>query len=229
MKRTLWTLTAAGLLLAACGKNDALSTQDSLRGGLMDEASATYTSAAHDSKIYSVTIDAKDKRTDSKMTFERVTYLDPECTVKYQTFRQAGTVQFVNDYKGGYLNSMVFQPSDTVSITYHTDEDVIKANNALTAVRNATETPIRDGASVSEALNTTRENQKLRAARDLTPFKRDEEKVLNRLQVEKIGGAIGVSALVEQNSMADLRYELDYGYLVMQGPGDFAGVYTKKQ
>ena len=159
-----------------------------------------------------------------RATFEENTYFDPECVEKERTVKQSGSFNLAHTFKEGKDNSLVFGADSDVRVTLTTDYEVDVQNNTLAMVNNEKEQVIDVRSPTPDKKRIARQNEALRAAKAVTPWRRDEEKSLNRLQLEKLSG-MGLQArpVVEQGTQAGVRYELDNGFLQLEGR-----VYTKK-
>lgn len=212
----------AGLWLAGCGKNQ-VGTQADQRSTFTPELRGAWLSHCENKAIHKITIE------DGKMAFEKVTYFDPECQERDQTVRQSATSALSTNFKDGVNNSIVLVPSNDVLVTLHSDFDSDNQNNILTRINNEKEAEIRPEMSPAQKKQTARENLKIRAAKELKPWKRDEEKTLNRLQLEKLAtNGLASRTIAEQLSQISVRYEVDNGFLQITGPGDYARVYSKQ-
>lgn len=210
MKKRVWVVSL--VLVAACGKGEPLLSQESQRKAFEPELQGTWSSTCAAKKIDSVTIGG------GGMTFQTTSFHDPECESKERTVAHAGSYSLAVNYKSGVENSVVFQAGPEVAVTLHTDYDVDTQNNVLTAVNAEKEKEISTGLSPGARKNITRENLKIRAAKALAVWKRDEPKILNRFQLEKLQAAgLAASPVAEQGSRVVLRYEVDNGYLQLGG------------
>lgn len=202
----------SAVALVGCGKGEPLLSQESQRLAFEPELQGTWSSACAGKKVETVTIGG------GGMTFQTTSFHDPECESKERTVAHAGSYSLAVNYKSGVENSVVFQAGQEVSVTLHTDYDVDGQNNALTVINSEKEKEIVNGMTPVARKNTTRENLKIRAAKALSVWKRDEPKVLNRFQLEKLQAAgLNAAPVAEQGSRVVLRYEVDNGYLQLGG------------
>lgn len=213
--------TGAFLLLTACGKNEVLNKQENQRSDLGPELQATWRSHCEGKRVHQITLQGE------QATFERVDFFDPECQDKARTTRHAGKFNLAHNYKEGVLNSIIFIAENDVKVTLHNDTEVEEQNNTLARLGKETEKEIDIKETPAQKKFLARENLKLRAVKALPLWKRDEEKPLNRLQLEKLKPGLAVEPVTEQGSRVSIKYEFDNGYLQIAGAGDFARVYTK--
>ncbi len=213
---------AASLLLSSCGKDDVLGKQADQRALVGPELQARWVSSCQSNTVHTVTFTA------DRVTFEKVEYLDPDCQLKDQTTRHAGKYFLANNYKEGLNNSVVFQADNDVLATFHTDYAVDTQNNILTRISNEKEQEIPVNGSPQQKADAQRATERLRSAKQLVSWKRDEEKSVNRLQLEKLRTySAGIEAVAEQASTTGFTYEVDNGFLQLGGPSGFSMVYKK--
>lgn len=227
MKKVSYLAIAASLVfLASCGKNDTLDKQSKQRDSLSPELQGTWRSSCENSATYRIVIEGE------KVTYEKQQFLDAECTLKNRTIRHSGDLKLANNYKEGINNTIVFVPSNEVGVTFHTEEADLQNNN-LTRIKNDDkETPTKSEMTTAQKATIKRNNDKVNAAKQLTAFTRDQEKVLNRLQLEKLNdeklNPLNVQPFGEQGSRVAVKYEVDNGFLQVTGPSDFGRVYAKQ-
>lgn len=224
LKLTLGCAALAGMvLLSACGKeNNTTDKQASHRSSLGPELRSPWQTTCADKTTYRVVIDT------DRMTFEKTTYLDQYCTEKERTVRHSGKAALAHNYKEGVDNSIVFQADMDVVVAVHTDFELDSHNNNLTKINNEKENEIKSEWNPYEARRVRWENLKIREAKRLAQWKRDEEKVLNRPQLEKLKDyGLAADPVTEQGNRISFRYEVDNGFLHLSGPGVFGRVYAR--
>jgi hypothetical protein len=213
------------LLASACGKNQPLTTQEDQRAEFGPEIPGRWMTNCKDKQIHRLSIDEK------KITFERTDFYDEECQEQVRTTRQGGSYALSHNYKTGVNNSIAVVADQEVRVTLHTDTEVFQQTNALALISEEHEKPIKPEDTVDLKKTQAWENRKIRAAKLISPWKQDEEKALNRLQLLKLQEKpylLKVTRVAEQGSLFSLRYEVDNGYLQITGPEDFARVYHKQ-
>lgn len=225
MIRTLTTIVAAGSLLwlAGCG-NEVLDKQSSERSDVQEELRGQWNALCSNKQTQTVVI------TESRVDFTETTYFDAECKEKVRSVVQGGTYSLANNYKTGIPNSIVIVADEDVKVTLYSEEEVDSNNNVLVQVNNEKQAEINPTAPISEKKRVMRENLRIVEARKLTQWVVGDAgvKVLNRLQLEKLGKALSVNPFVEQNSRTSVRYETDNGFLQLAGPGSFGRVYARQ-
>lgn len=224
MNRAISRAAALGAicLLTACG-HETLNTQESQRSAFDPELQGGWVSLCEGKQINRLAFQ------EGRLTVERTTYYDTECQDPVRTTKQSGNYKLAHTFKQGVLNSIIFHGDPAVAITFHTDDDVDAQNNNIARIQNENEQEIPAGTTPAERKRILRENLKLRAAKQLTVWQKGQEKILNRLQAEKLEGlGLAPQPAVEMDTRKSLRYELDNGYLQFAGGGDFGRVYSKQ-
>ncbi len=211
MQKRVWAMFLV-LAVVGCGRGEPLRTQESQRLAFEPELHGSWTSACANKTVDSVTF------VNGTLTFQSSTFADPECETRLRTVAHAGTYSLAVNYKTGVENSIIFQAGPDVSVTLHTDDDVDAQTTVLNRINNnEKEADIPPGLGLVQRKAIVRENMRIRAAKALTVWKKDEPKSLNRLQFEKLKSSLGVEATAEQGSRKVYRYEVDNGYLQLGG------------
>ncbi|MBI4403273.1 MAG: hypothetical protein HY537_03890 [Deltaproteobacteria bacterium] len=208
------------VFIVACGGNDPMAKQQDQRSAVGPKLQGTWVTGCENQQISRLVF------VNDRITVERVTFFDPECQEAQRTTRQAGSFQLTSSYKESIPNAIIFTLDPEVRMTFHAEYDVDVQNNNLIFVRNQKESEIKPVLSPSEKKNIIRANARIRAAKELGDWKKDEEKALNRLQVEKINefGNI-IRPFTEFGTRRSVRYELDNGFLQLLGSEEFGRVY----
>lgn len=224
LKLTLGCAALAGVvLLSACGKeNNTTDKQANHRSTLGPELRSPWQTTCADKTIRRVIIDG------DRMTFEKTTFLDPYCTEKERTVRHSGKAALAHNYKEGVDNSIVFQADGEITVTLFTDFEVDAQNNVLTRINNERETEMKAEWNIYEARKVRWENLKIREAKKLAQWKRDEDKAFTRPQFEKVKDyGLAAELVTEMGNRISFRYEVDNGFLHLSGPGEFGRVYGR--
>ncbi len=226
LQRMLLFVSALGIFLGlvACGKQGTLGVQETQRNDLGPELLGVWTSHCEGKRINRLTFAGQ------RLTVERVVFLDPECQERQRTTRHSGAFKLAHNYKTGLANSIVFSLDNDIGVTFHIDGEIDDQNSNLSKIQNEKEVEIVAAQPLALRKQTSRDNEMIRAGKQITSWKRDEEKTLSRLQAEKLDASykISTSPVAEFGSRLSLKYEIDNAFLQISGGSDFARVFSKQ-
>lgn len=223
MKKAIFVLfIMASALIVSCGSDHVLDEQSHQRDALGPEIAGIWKSRCQGKQVVQLNF------ANDHLTVDRLNYFDPECVELSQTTRTTGAYKLSNNFKTGINNTIVYDVDQEVRVTLNTEYDVDAQNNNLAKIQNTKEVEIDPKLTPVQKKEVARENLRIRSAKELKNWKKDEEKVLNRLQAEKLA-TMGVDnkTAAEMGSRASILYQVDNGYLQLTGGADFAHAFAR--
>ena len=210
-------------LVAGCGRNAILNTQEDQRDDMLPELQGTWVSFCEASQVVTLKFEG------DRLVVTQDKFHDPECRDARRSVSMGGTYSLAHNFKDGILNALVFTSDPMFSVTLFSDYEVDVQNNTLAQVHNEKETVIAMELSPQQKREAHRENLRLRETKALDMWKRSVSKALNRLQSEKLNNlSLGERPMVDFESRSAFRYEMDNGFLQLNAPQVGNRVYTKR-